>query len=180
MHVSIPGERLVLREFELADEQALHAIVSDPEVTAHTLWEPNTPSDTRAFLAAAAAQADTPGVRPAYHLAAVEADSGNLVGSVALDVENSEHARGLVSFVFAPDCWGRGYASEALRLVLDFGFAKLRLHRIVAHCDPDYAPCSRVMEKAGMAHEGLLREYKRIRGRWRDCLLYARIAETST
>jgi ribosomal-protein-alanine N-acetyltransferase len=175
--VSIPGDRLVLREFELADEQALHAIVSDPAVTAHTLWEPNSPSDTRAFLAAAVAQAETPGARPGYHLAAVEADTGKLIGSVTLDVENSEHARGLVSFVFAPECWGQGYASEALRLILAFGLEKLRLHRIVAHCDPEYPPCSRVMEKAGMHREGLLREYKWIRGRWRDCLLFARVAD---
>lgn len=173
--VRLEGERLLLREFEFADEEPLHAIVSDPEVTAHTLWEPNQPADTRAFLAAAAAQAGAAGPRPGYHLAAVERGSEELVGSVTLDLENTDHARGVVSFVFAPHCWGHGYAGEALGLMLDFGFDRLRLHRIAAHCEPTHDPCARVMEKAGMTREGLMHDYKRVRGRWRDCLLYARV-----
>lgn len=173
----LPGARLALREFTVSDEAALHAIVSDPEVTAYTLWGPNEPTDTRAFLAAAVAQADTPEARSGYHLAATEKDSGELVGSVTLDIESTAHARGLVGFVFAPHCWGRGYASEAMRLMLDFGFGALGLHRVAAHCHPEHAACARVLEKAGMRREGLLRDYKIVRGEWRDSLLYACLSD---
>ncbi len=174
------GERLALRELEAGDEGALHAIASDPQVTGHELWGPNEPADTRAFLAAAIAQADTPEARLGYHLAAVEQDGDRLVGSVTLDIENTDHARGLVGFVFAAESWGRGYASEALGLMLDFAFGELDLHRVAAHCDPGHEPCSRVLEKAGMVREGLLRDYKLVRGQWRDCLLYARVAGSPT
>jgi [ribosomal protein S5]-alanine N-acetyltransferase len=177
VHVRLTGERLVLREFETADEGPLHAIVSDPEVTANTLWGPNEPSDTRAFLAAAVAQADALEARSGYHLAAMEADTERLVGSVTLDLENTDHARGVVSFVFAPESWGHGYASEALGLMLAFGFGDLNLHRIAAHCHPDHEPCCRVLEKAGMTREGRLRDYKLLRGDWRDCMLYARLRD---
>jgi [ribosomal protein S5]-alanine N-acetyltransferase len=173
----LSGQRLVLREFEPADEAPLHAIVSDPEVTAYTLWGPNEPADTRAFLATAVAQADTPEARLGYHLAAVERGSDRLIGSVTLDVESTAHARGLVGFVFAPESWGHGYASEALALMLDLGFGQLRLHRVAAHCHPDHEPCARVLEKAGMALEGRMRDYKLVRGDWRDSLLYASVRE---
>jgi [ribosomal protein S5]-alanine N-acetyltransferase len=171
----LSGERLALREFAPADEAALHAIVSDPEVTAHTLWGPNEPADTRAFLATAVAQADTPEARVGYHLAAVSRTDDSLLGSVILDIDNVAHARAVVGFVFAPQCWGQGFASEALRLMLDFGFGELRLHRIAVHCHPDHQPCARVLEKAGMTLEGRMRDYKMVRGQWRDSLLYARV-----
>ena len=174
--ICLAGKRLVLREFEPADEEALHAIVSDPEVTAYTLWGPNERADTRAFLAAAVAQADVPEARVGYHLAAVDRDRDELVGSVTLDIDNAAHARGVVGFVFHPRCWGHGFASEALGLMLDFGFGDLALHRIAAHCHPDHEPCARVLEKAGMALEGRMRDYKLVRGAWRDSLLYARVA----
>jgi ribosomal-protein-alanine N-acetyltransferase len=172
----LAGKRLVLREFESTDEEALHAIVSDPEVTAYTLWGPNERADTRAFLAAAIAQADVPEARVGYHLAAVDRDGDQLVGSVTLDIENAAHARGVVGFVFDPRCWGHGFASEALGLILDFGFGELALHRIAAHCHPDHEPCAHVLEKAGLQLEGRMRDYKRVRGAWRDSLLYARVA----
>jgi RimJ/RimL family protein N-acetyltransferase len=171
----LSGRLLALREFEPRDEQALHAIASDPQVTAYTDFGPNRPADTRAFLATAVAQADTPEARLGYHLAATEVPGGDLVGWAALDVESPEHRRGEVGFAFAPRRWGRGYATEAMRLLLAFGFGELDLHRISADCHPDNPGCARVLEKAGMTLEGRLRDHEFVRGAWRDSLLYARL-----
>jgi [ribosomal protein S5]-alanine N-acetyltransferase len=174
--ICLAGDRLTLRELQPTDEDALHAIVSDPVVTAYLQWGPDEPADTRAFLAKAIAQADAPEVRLGYHLALVDGD-GRLAGSVALDIENATHARAAVGFVVAPRCWGLGYATEALGLMLDFGFGQLGLHRISAHCHPDNRPCARVLEKVGMHLEGTLRGYKRVRGEWLDSRLYARVSD---
>src|SRR5262245_25176023 len=168
------GDRLLLREFETTDEQALHAIVGDPAATAYTLWGPNEPADTRAFLATAVAQADTPEARVGYHLAVVDRGE-NLAGSAVLDIESAAHARAVAGVVVAPEHRGLGYASEALGLMLDFGFGQLGLHRISAHCHPGHRAGARVLEKAGMRLEGTLRGYKRVRGEWLDSLLYARV-----
>lgn len=173
----LPGEHLALREFEPGDEEALHAIVSDPEVTRFTDWGPNEPADTRAFLATAVAQAESPEARPAYHLAAMEVESKQLVGSVGLEVKSRPHSRGEIGFVFGRGSWGRGYASETTRLLLGFGFGELALHRISATCHPDNAACGHVLEKAGMTLEGRLRDHMFVRGAWRDSLVYARLAD---
>jgi RimJ/RimL family protein N-acetyltransferase len=172
--VCVAGDRVVLREFHLGDEEALHAIVSDPLVTEFTLWGPNRPADTRMFLAKAIAQADNPGARVGYHLAMVDRDQ-KLTGSVVLDIENAAHGRAVVGVVVAPRHWGLGHASEALELLLGFGFAQLGLHRISAHCRPQHRAGARVLEKVGMRLEGTLRGYKQVRGQWVDSLLYARV-----
>jgi RimJ/RimL family protein N-acetyltransferase len=172
--ICLIGDRLTLREFEPTDEEALHAIVGDPVVTAYTLWGPNEPADTRAFLARATAQADAPEARLGYHLALLD-DDKSLAGSLVLDIENAAHGRAVVGVVVAPWHWGLGYASEALRLMFEFGFGHLGLHRISAHCHPDHRAAARVFEKAGMRLEGTLHGYKRVRGEWLDSLLYARV-----
>ena len=71
---------------------------------------------------------------------------------------------------------GRGYMVEAARLVVDYAFTALRLHRIEAACIPGNERSIRVLEKAGFKREGLLRSYLRINGVWQDHHLYALIA----
>lgn len=177
MPVTLTGDRLVLRELRHDDLDALHTILSDPSVTAGALWGPNSASDTRAFLAAAIAQAESAEQRrTGYHLAVTDRRSDQVVGSAALDLENTDHARGVVSFVIAPKVWGQGFASEALMLMLDLGFGDLKLHRIAGYCHPEHDPCARVMDKAGMQREGRLRDYRLVRGEWCDCVVYARLA----
>ena len=52
------------------------------------------------------------------------------------------------------DRWGQGYATEAARAILDFGFADLGLRRIYATCRPENVGSSRVVEKIGMPARG--------------------------
>ncbi len=71
------------------------------------------------------------------------------------------------------DFYGRGYATEAARAVLDFGFNDLGLHRIWATVDVNNDASRRVLERIGMKREGILRKDKLVRGRWRASYLYA-------
>jgi ribosomal-protein-alanine N-acetyltransferase len=93
--------------------------------------------------------------------------------------ESSVHARGELGYVFDRDVWSRGYATEAGRLLLRFGFESLRLRRIAAACRPENVASARVLEKIGMRYEGTLRSHMFLRGTWRDSLLYAAISETT-
>ena len=173
--LTLTGERLTLRDFEPSDESALHAFVSDPTVTRYTAWGPNTEDDTRGFLSGVLEQARS-AARDCYSLAVVETTTGRLVGSVELSVESAEHARGELGFVFAPSCWGRGYATEATRVLMAFGFDELGLHRIAATCHPENVASSRVLEKAGMTFEGRMLGHMRVRDGWRDSMLYSAVS----
>ncbi|MFD0973484.1 GNAT family N-acetyltransferase [Plantactinospora endophytica] len=162
--------RLLLRDFDPSDEEAVHAFAGDPAVTRFTDWGPNTRADSGAFVRNCVAQAADPH-RTAFNLAAVAGDL--LVGSVAIWVENATHRRGEIGFVFHPSVWNQGYATEAARELIRFGFAELGLHRIAATCHPDNTGSARALVKAGLHQEGRLRDHLLARDRWRDSLLFA-------
>ncbi|TPW31509.1 GNAT family N-acetyltransferase [Martelella alba] len=72
---------------------------------------------------------------------------------------------------------GQGHMFAALSLVIPYIFNEMRLHRIEAACIPTNERSARLLQKAGFNQEGLLREYLRINGVWRDHHLYALLAD---
>jgi RimJ/RimL family protein N-acetyltransferase len=170
--VELTTRRLLLREFREGDRDEVHAYASDPEVSRFADWGPNTVEETAGFLRFAVGTArDVP--RLHYALAMVERAGGAVVGSVALSVTSFEHRRAETGYVVAPSRWGRGFATEAAREVVRFGFERLGLHRISATCDPANPGSAAVLRKIGLTQEGYLREHFLIRGEWRDRLLFA-------
>jgi RimJ/RimL family protein N-acetyltransferase len=77
-----------------------------------------------------------------------------LIGSIELEVVSFEHRRGEIGYVLAREWWGLGYASEATRRLLAFGFDQLGLHKISATCDPENRASVAVLMKNGMHQEG--------------------------
>lgn len=98
---------------------------------------------------------------------------GISIGNIRRGVAQS----GQIGYWMGESYAGRGYMQEAVALVVEFAFRKLRLHRVEAACIPGNARSTRVLEKAGFQREGLLRSYLRINGVWQDHLLYALIAD---
>ena len=102
-----------------------------------------------------------------------------MIGTIGFMWVNLEHRSGEVGYSFARDCWGQGYATEALRAVLQFGFDTLRLHRIEAQHEVDNPASGRVMEKCGMQCEGVLRGRVFNKGHFSDVKLYAILRENN-
>ena len=171
---TLVGPRLLLRDFVASDEDAVRALTADPVTARYADFGENDDAGIRRFLDDVLAEPADP-ARWSYSLAAVVAATDRLVGSVRIWVTDAEHRRGEVGFVFHRDVWGRGYATEAARLLLGFGRDELRLRRVVATCHPDNIGSARVLEKAGMRFEGRMRDHLRLRGEWRDSLLYAAV-----
>jgi len=104
--------------------------------------------------------------------------SGRLVGGITIgNIRYGVSQSGQIGYWIGEAYSGKGYMPEALRLVADYAFDTLRLHRIEAACIPDNKRSMRVLEKAGFQREGLLRSYLRINGIWHDHYLYALIAD---
>ncbi len=166
----ITTARLVLRDFVEADWADVQEYASDPEVCRHMVWGPNTPEQTKAFIASTLpGQVERP--RRKHELAIVM--NGKVIGGARLDIHNVERGEADLGYTVARPLWSRGIATEAARALLKAGFGELKLHRIFATCSPENAASSRVLEKIGMQREGLMREHILIKGRWRDSLLYA-------
>ena len=170
--LSLTTDRLVLREFDELDWQKVHEYASDPEVVRYMEWGPNTQEETRNFIQRAIAyQQEQP--RRNYEFAVVLKTGDLLIGSCGIHVSNPDTREGCIGYCFNRHFWGHGYASEAARALLAFGFNRLNLHRIFATCDPVNIASIRVLEKISMQREGHLREHKWSKGKWRNSFLYA-------
>src|SRR5687768_11434247 len=142
-------ERLHIREFEPGDEADVHEYASDPEVCRFMEWGPNTPEQTREFLARKLGRMkETP--RTEFELAIVLKSERKVVGSVGFRIKSERHREGDIGYVLNRRYWNRGIGTEASRAILEYGFTQLKLHRIYATCDAENARSARVMEKLGM------------------------------
>lgn len=172
---ALETERLILRKMALNDAEAVFAYASDPEVSRYTLWEMHRSiEDSRAFLELTT-QKNENGGEPDWGI--VYRGDGCLVGACGLVNWEAEHARAEVGFVLSREYWGRGLMPEAVRAMFRFGFERMNLNRIEARCIAENAASARVMEKAGMAYEGTLRQREYIKGAYRDIKLYAILKE---
>ncbi|WP_425409129.1 GNAT family N-acetyltransferase [Hyphococcus sp.] len=70
-----------------------------------------------------------------------------------------------------------GYASSAVRAIVDHAFDAIGLHRLVAACQPENAASQNLLDRCGFKQEGLAREYLKINGAWRDHLIFSLIAD---
>lgn len=96
-----------------------------------------------------------------------------LAGSIGLREIDSEHSQAELGFWVAVEYWGQGYATEAARAVVNFGFDQLGLNRIYAHHMVRNPASGRVLTKIGMKQEGLLRQRVRKWGVFEDVVLLA-------
>lgn len=169
MTMIIVTERLVIRDFNATDWQAVHAYASDPLVTQYMMWGPNTEHDTKAFIQRAIEmRGQSP--RVDFELAVALRTDHRLIGGVGIHVADRQ---GEIGYCFHPDYWRQGYASEAAAAMLRFGFQELELHRIYATCRPENIGSAGVMKKIGMTCEGRIREHLFYKGKWHDSFQYS-------
>jgi RimJ/RimL family protein N-acetyltransferase len=151
--------RLVARLPRAEDAPAVFAAyASDPEVTRYLAW----PAYTRveplaAFLAEAAAhweKRETP--LPLAWLLCLKGTT-TPIGSIGVTLEGN--GRAMFGYVLAKKFWGHGMAAEALTYLVDWTLAQPSLYRAYAFCDVENPASVRVMEKAGMVREGVLRRW---------------------
>ncbi len=161
--------RLVLRPFRMSDAEAVFAYASDPQVTRFVRFQTHRNlGDTRKFLR----NLDRLH-RGAPAWAITLKNSGQLVGSCGFVNSSKENRVAEIGYVLARPHWGRGYAVEAVRALLDYGFRRMKLNRIHAQTLVENTRSARVLEKAGMKFEGVLRAWERIKGRYCDMRMYS-------
>jgi len=168
MYLETP--RLILREFCDADFDALLEMHSHPETVR---YEPQKGAEgVRAYLEGAA-RAALAAPRTHYRFAVTIRPGDTARGLVGLAMNFDMTRDWEIGWMIHPDEWGKGYASEAARRVLEFAFAELNAHRVIAFCDAENRTSERVMQKLGMRCEAHMLQTRLLRGEWHDELLYA-------
>jgi RimJ/RimL family protein N-acetyltransferase len=167
----ITTPRLLLRKFRRGDADAVFAYASDPQVALYTLWDRHRDVKTTRKFVDMVVKGYRQGMPAPWAIVLRREDK--LIGAIGLRNWVLEHARAEVGYVVSREHWGKGYASEALNAVLDFGFSRMHVNRIEAKCVPENRGSSRVLEKAGMKCEGLLRDYEFVKGEFQNLNIYS-------
>jgi ribosomal-protein-alanine N-acetyltransferase len=167
--VVITGRRVTLREFRMDDLDASMAVAGDPEVTRSLSFDTRSRTEQAERLAQDIARAQAV-PRPDYYLA-ITNDDEPLIGFVRIGLGRDQS--GELGYAVRREDWGKGYATEAASLMVDFGFRVLGLHRIQAACGPGNNSSQRLLARLRFIPEGRIRDHVFTNGAWRDSLLYS-------
>ena len=166
---SVPTERLLLRPFLYSDAPRVQALAGDARIAATTLNIPHPYPDGAAEAWIASHIADFLAGRGAT-FAITERELG-VVGAVSLSVR-ARHRTAELGYWIGVDYWGRGYATEASRAMIEFGARHFRLEKIKAHHVVENPASGRVMQKLGMVEEGVLHGEVLVGERRPDIVVY--------
>jgi RimJ/RimL family protein N-acetyltransferase len=171
-------ERLQARPPRVEDAAAAFATyANDPGVTRYLAWRPHAEVATVAeFFGTCAEQWEPSSGGPGhYPWLLFLKGTDTLIGSIAVELDDNRVGFG---YVLGQAHWGHGYVAEAMLPLIDWALEQPSIFRAWAFCDVENPNSARVMEKAGMTCEGILR-------RWhvcptigldpRDCYVYARV-----
>ena len=154
---TIETKRLVLRRFRIEDAQDMFDNwASDPEVTRYLTWTPHKDvGETKALLTDWTGKYED-GI---YFDWAMELkESGKVIGNISAVRIDERTETATIGYCMGKAFWGRGLMPEALKAVMDFLFDAACMNRVEACHDPRNEKSGRVMDKAGMKLEGVLRD----------------------
>ena len=151
-HIILETKHLILRHQVLEDLDALWALYRDPEITKYI------PDAPRSYQEAREELVWHMNGHPAYPelglWATIYKETGQFIGRCGLLPWTIDGQREVeVAYTITRDRWGQGLGSEAAQGILEYGFEKLNLSRLICLIDPENIASQRVAEKIGMTLE---------------------------
>lgn len=167
MNITTP--RLLIRTFEAQDWQAVYSYMSDKTVMHYMPEGVLNEDQVQNFITENSNE-------QAKHFAIVLREQQRVIGHLVFHKYFGDHTYE-IGWVMNPAYHYHGYASEAAQALLDHGFNKMKLHRIIATCQPENIASYRVMEKIGMRQEGFFKKCIPHGETWWDEYYYAILEE---
>jgi len=149
----LAGARVYLREVRPLDvNEAYYRWMNEFEVTRflESRFYPNSMESLHEYVTSKLGDRDN------VFLPIVVNDTHQHIGNIKLGPINWIHGFGDIGLMIGEkSCWGQGYATEAIQLVVAYAFERLNLHKVTAGCYATNVGSLRAFEKAGFAREGL-------------------------
>lgn len=165
-------ERLVLRKPRMDDARAMfEGWTQDQEVTRYLTWRPHERIEQTQEFVQGCIRAWQGETRFPYVITLK--GTGEVIGIIDPRIEGPKVG---IGYGAARAYWGKGYVPEATRAIIEWAFQQPSIYRVYATTDVENVASRRVMEKAGMQCEGILRRYilhPNISDSPRDSYIYA-------
>ncbi|RKP51438.1 N-acetyltransferase [Cohnella endophytica] len=171
---TITTDRLAIRTLDMRDRDVFFEYRSMPEVSKYQSWRPKEINEVEKFIAAN--RAVVPNTGGSWLQLAVCLKNGQLVGDIGVHFVDDDYQIE-IGYTLSPEFQGKGYASEAVRAVIDYLFTGLRKHRITGSVDPDNAKSIKLLENLGFRKEAHFVKSYRLNDQWYDDCVYAILAD---
>lgn len=167
------SDRITLRPITINDLAAIHRLHSLPETDEfNALGIPASIEETKTIIEPWIADNNFDHIKN-YTFAIERNADQKFLGLYGFKLGSEKYKRAEIWYKIHSDYWGNGIATEASRLILDFGFKTLNLHRIQAGCAVENIGSIKVLEKIGMTREGRGRQVLPLKSEWSDNFEYA-------
>ena len=169
--IHLKSERLAFTPINFSDLEAIHALHSLPETDEfNVLGIPENIEHTRAIIEEWIDENKKENNRIFTFSINFQ---GQFIGLIALNLGKEKYKNAEVWYKIHPGFWNKGFATEALKTIIQFSFNNLHLHRIGAGCAVENVSSVRVLEKVGMTLEGRKRQNLPLKTGWSDNFEYA-------
>ncbi|MCL1927775.1 MAG: GNAT family N-acetyltransferase [Treponema sp.] len=147
--ILIKTKKLIIRNFKENDYKDLFEYLSDKETYKYEPGEPITIETAKSLCKKRSKNNDFLAVQL----------KNKIIGHIYLgQIEPKSIKTWETGFIFNKKYQGKGYATEALKAVIEYGFKKTDIHKIIAHCNPKNISSWKLLERIKMKREGKLRE----------------------
>lgn len=169
----LAGKRIDLRPIRLTDvSNRYRSWVNDRETNRYTetRFRRHTPASLRRYVR------ETLKDRSIFFWAIVRKDLNTHIGNIKLGPVDWRHKRGDIGILIGDkNSWNQGFATESIRLLSEFAFARLLLHKLTAGAYETNGGSIRAFEKAGFFQEGRRAEHALYNNRYIDVVLLAKL-----
>jgi len=172
--INIETNRLSIRILELKDKEAFFNYRNMPEVYQFQSWEPSSIDKVEEFIIRNLAV--DPTSKNSWLQLGIYLKKDPLIGDMGLHFLE-DGAQMEIGYTLAPVYQGQGYASEAVKAVIDYLFLVSKKHRITASVDPENRKSINLLKKLGFRQEAHFIKSYLIRGEWCDDIVYAMLEE---
>ena len=165
----LEGERIYLREVRPSDaNENYYRWMNDPEITRYleSRFYPNALENIQDYVKSKL------GDRESVLFAIVLKGSDHHIGNIKIGPINWIHRLADIGLVIGEkDCWGKGYATEAISLVIKYAFETLNLHKLTASCYDVNQGSAKAFLKAGFFYEGTRKKHSYCAAKYVDMIL---------
>jgi RimJ/RimL family protein N-acetyltransferase len=168
-------ERLRIDRLTPSDALQMFEYRSDPAVCRYQSFQPGSLADIEAFIEEIQQVAfGSPGTW--FQFAVRDRDTGRLIGDMGAHFLEAERNQVEIGFTLSPRHQGQGFATEAVRGLLDFLLCDCHKHRVFASVDPRNRPSVRLLRRVGMRQEAHFIQAVWFKGEWADDMVFAVLA----
>lgn len=164
-------ERLLLRDLQINDKEAIFDYRSDAETNQFQSWIPKTLEEVETFIHNNSKEFNQP--ETWYQLLITDRNTKDIIGDVGVHFIDQENQQVEFGITLSKKHHHKGYASEALKGLIDYMFTDLQKHRITTSVDPENASSINLMNRIGFRKEAHFIQSLYLNGVWVDDVVFA-------